>query len=284
MIVWQGRPLTAERSNDVFRFQAAFSIGSVSERSVLSLSTPASPRGFVCLGASSGKVMRLTTGERRDQAGVMSEGSDIRPLFFEGARTIVGALADPAVEAAWDRPSVLEEQLVSSVAGHLARSGIWVVADYLATGTPTERPDFGSASDYFAAVAVGASPDIRRAVRDRGAAVAVLGREEILRRSRETLNLLETNLADLPGGHLMAVMDGKVMTLSDYLTTRVVEQAVHLDDLARSVGREPWPLPKDHHTLAISVATDIACRVHGSDATVRALYRGGFAEETFPVF
>jgi Mycothiol maleylpyruvate isomerase N-terminal domain len=227
--------------------------------------------------------MRLTTGQRPDKAGVMTEGSDIQPLFFEGARAIVGAIGDPAVKAAWDRPSVLEEQLVSSVAGHLARSGIWVVAEYL-EGTPTGRPDFESAGAYFAAVAVGASPEMKRSVRDRGAAVASLGREEILRRSRDTLSLLETNLAELGPGHLMAVMAGKVMTLSDYLVTRVVEQAVHLDDLARSVEREPWPLSAEHHALAISVATDIACRAHGSDATLRAVYRRGFAEAVFPVF
>ena len=71
----------------------------------------------------------------------------------------------------------------------------------------------------------------------------------------------------------MTVFQGKVIRLSDYLGTRVVEQGVHLDDLARSVGREPWPLPKEHHAVTISVATDIACRVHGPDATVRALYR-----------
>ena len=81
----------------------------------------------------------------------------------------------------------------------------------------------------------------------------------------------------------MTVFEGKVMRLSDYLGTRVVEQGVHLDDLARSVGREPWPLPNEHQAVTISVATDIACQVHGPHATVRALYRRGFAENVFPV-
>jgi Mycothiol maleylpyruvate isomerase N-terminal domain len=213
----------------------------------------------------------------------MLKADDIQALFFAGARTLIEAIADPAVEAAWDRPSVLEEQLVSSVAGHLARSGIWVVAEYLHAGTPTRGPDFASAGEYFAAVAVGASPEVLRSVRDRGAAVAALGREEILRRCRQEASRLEIDLALLPPGSLIEVIGGNVMTLSEYLATRVVEQAVHLDDLARSAGREPWPLPKEHLSLTIGVATDIACRVHGPDATVRALYRKGFAGVTFPV-
>ena len=73
------------------------------------------------------------------------------------------------------------------------------------------------------------------------------------------------------------------MALSDYLVTRVVEQAVHLDDLARSVGRETWALPEAHQALAIDVATEMACRIHGPTATVRALYRKGFADSVFPV-
>jgi Mycothiol maleylpyruvate isomerase N-terminal domain len=213
----------------------------------------------------------------------MSDSHDIQALLLTGARTVIEAIADPAVEAAWDRPSVLEEQLVGSVAGHLARSGIWVVVEYLEPGAQTGEPDFGSASAYFAAVAAGASEEVRRAIRDRGAGVAALGRAEVLHRCQEDLDRLETELGVLPADCLMSVFQGKIMRLSDYLATRVVEQGVHLDDLARSVGREPWPLPKEHHAVTISVATDVACQVHGPDATVRALYRRGFAESVFPV-
>ena len=209
--------------------------------------------------------------------------TDVQDLFFAGGQAIIDALGDPAVEAAWDRPSVLEEQLVSSVAGHLARSGIWVVAEYLGTGAASGRPDFESAGAYFAAVAAGASSEVKRAVRDRGAGVAALGRAEILRRSRESLGRLETDLVPLPADHLMTVFQGKVIGLSDYLVTRLVEQAVHLDDLARSVNRDPWPLPIGHLELTFSVATDIAYRVQGPGATVRALYRRGFADGVFPV-
>ena len=218
---------------------------------------------------------------RQDQS--VKNAADLQELFFAGARTVIDAIADDSVDAAWDRPSVLEEQLVSSVAGHLARSGIWVVADYLKAGVATGQPDFDSAGAYFAAVAAGATPEVKLAIRGRGAAVAALGREAILHRSQEDLGWLGLELKRLPDEHLMTVFEGKVMRLSDYLATRIVEQAVHLDDLARSVGRQPWSLPAEHQAVTISVATDVARRVHGPDATIRALYRGGFAEQVFPV-
>jgi hypothetical protein len=213
----------------------------------------------------------------------MTETTEVH-LFFEGARTIVRAVGDPAVEAHWDQPSVLEDQLVSSLVGHVARGGIWVVAEYLRSETVTGPPDFANAAQYFEAVVVGAGPDGGKSVRDRSAAIAALGRDEILRRCNEELQWLETEIPRLPAGQLISIIAGKVMTVRDYLVTRVVEQAVHLDDLARSVGRQPWPLPGEHQALAISVGTDIAYDVHGPETTLRALFRRGFAELAFPVF
>ena len=45
------------------------------------------------------------------------------------------------------------------------------------------------------------------------------------------------------------------MRLDDYLVTRLVEQVVHLDDLARSLGVESWPVPDDHVKLVLETAT-----------------------------
>ena len=213
----------------------------------------------------------------------MTAPSNVTTLFLAGARTIAEAISGPAIEAAWDAPSVLEDQLVSSVAGHLARSGVWVLDEYLQAGPATGPADFRSAGEYFCAVAAAAGPEARKAVRDRGAAVAELGREGVLSRVNEHLGSLEAEIGRLPGSYLITIIGGKVMTLSDYLATRVVEQAVHLDDLARSVGHETWALPEGHEALAIDVAVEMACRLHGPTATVRGLYRRGFADLVFPV-
>lgn len=211
----------------------------------------------------------------------MSVPDDVVGLFLEGGRVVAEAIADPAVAAAWDRPSVLEDQLVSGLAGHVAR-GVWAVGEYLEAGPAQGPVAFGSAGEYFTAFVDNASTDDHRAIRDRGAAVAAVGRDELIRRLEDWLVVLGPRLRSLEVDHLVAVLSGKVMRLEDYLTTRIVEQVVHLDDLARSIGRGPWSLPTGAQALAIAVGTDIAARRRGSDAVIRSLYRKGFAEQTLP--
>ncbi len=81
----------------------------------------------------------------------------------------------------------------------------------------------------------------------------------------------------------MQVFAGLVLPLGEYLATRLVEQTVHLDDLARSVGREPWPLPDAATELVCAVGLEVAQRRFGGTALLRALYRQGFAEAVLPV-
>jgi hypothetical protein len=61
--------------------------------------------------------------------------------------------------------------------------------------------------------------------------------------------------------------------LDDYLLTRLVEQVVHLDDLARSLGVEPWPNAPEAQALVISCGAEIGRRRFGDAAMIRALYR-----------
>jgi hypothetical protein len=202
-------------------------------------------------------------------------------LFLLGARTVLAALEDVAVVSAWDKPSVLEGQLVSGLAGHLARGGVWVVGDYLDAGSPSGVVDFVSAAAYFAAFAELAGD----AIHERGATVAAVGQPKLVAVLRERIEGLQETLPSLPAGHLVSVIAGRVMYLEDYLVTRIVEQSVHLDDLARSIGYEvsPWPLPDDHVACAISAGFDIAIQRAGTTAVLRALYRQGFAAGALPV-
>lgn len=202
-------------------------------------------------------------------------------LFLDGAHVVVTALADPAVRAAWDRPSVLEDQQVSGLAGHLAR-GVWVVADYLDAATPGGPVDLDSAGEYFASFASSASPEDHRSIRDRGAAVAAVGRDELLRTLQGRLEALEPRLRTLEGDHLITVMGGKVMRLNDYLATRIVEQSVHLDDLARSANTDHWHISEEAEALTICVATEVVRRRSGTTALIRALYRRGFSDGVLP--
>jgi hypothetical protein len=207
-------------------------------------------------------------------------------LFLEGAAVVAEAIGDPAVGAAWDLPSVLEDQRVSGLAGHLARGAVWVVDEYLAGGEgpgSAEPPDYVSAGHYYASVAGSATEEMHRGVRDRGAAVAAVGQQALVAELLNRIVSLETLLARVPPDHVVAVFAGRRIRLEDYLVSRMVEQAVHLDDLARSVGRDPWPLPEDLLDAVVAVGTEVARRRHGDGAVLRALYRRGFAGAVLPV-
>jgi len=213
----------------------------------------------------------------------VTEPGEMVDLFLNGARAIAVAIADPTVHVAWDRPSVLEDQRVSGLAGHLARGGVWVVADYLDAGAPDGPVDFENAGEYFATFASTVSPDVHRSIRDRGAAVGSVGRDELLQGLAERLGALEPRLHSLDPAHLITVMGGNVMRLSDYLATRIVEQSVHLDDLARSVGLHSQLISAEAEALTIWVGIEVARRRSGNTAIIRALFRDGLVEQTLPV-
>lgn len=204
-------------------------------------------------------------------------------LFLDGARVVAGAIGDRRVAESWGAPSVLEEQTVGSVAAHLARGGVWVVSEYLHGERAAPPVDFESAAEYYASFVESAGPEMHRAVRERGAALAAAGHAQVVATLHEQLGIVTAELEELPGDHLMTVIGGKVMRLGDYLVGRIVEQAVHLDDLARSIGAEPWILPERHLALAISVGVEVAEMRRGETAVLRALYRRGFAEQILPV-
>ena len=208
---------------------------------------------------------------------------EVVELLLAGADVVAEAVADERVGKAWDLPSVLEEQTVGSVAAHVARGGVLVVSDYLHGDPPGHAADFGSAAEYFASFADTAGPEAHRAIRDRGAALAAAGQAALVKVLRERTPVVAGELRSFPADHLMAVIGGNVIRLGDYLVTRVVEQAVHLDDLARSIGAEPWALPERHVALALSVGVDIGRLRRGTPALLRAVYRRGFADSALPV-
>lgn len=90
-----------------------------------------------------------------------------------------------------------------------------------------------------------------------------------------TSRLTELNdlLAHQAGGRHVTVFAGRVMRLDDYLLTRLVEQVVHLDDLARSLDVKPWSSASGAEALVISCAAEIGRQRFGSAAMIRTLFR-----------
>lgn len=194
----------------------------------------------------------------------------MRDLFLLGARAVLTALADPAVADRWDEPSILADQTIGGLAGHLARGGVWVVDDYLSAGSPAEAT-IADAAVYFAAAAE-LDEAGHEAIRQRGATVAAVGPDVLREQLAERLDALEARLAAEPAERVVDVFGG-TMRLDDYLVTRIVEQVVHLDDLARSLGDEPSHAPEDLVAVVAGVGVAIAVARHGATAAVRLLFR-----------
>jgi hypothetical protein len=210
-----------------------------------------------------------------------ADPSDNAGLFLEMANVVHTAIADKAVAVAWDRPSVLEEQRVSNLCGHLAR-GIWVVGEYLVAGSPSGPPDLDSAAEYFSVLSDRATEEFHRANRQREAGLVPVGQDELVTMLGDRLPGLHNALRSGAPDRLISVFSGLVIRLDHYLATRIVEQVVHLDDLARSVGRDPWPT-RQADSMVVALGAEVGIQRRGSTAMIRALYRKGFTDGTLPV-
>lgn len=200
--------------------------------------------------------------------------SIVRELFLANASVVLSAVSDPRVADSWNHESVLEDQTIGSLAGHLARGSVWVVGDYLNAGVPDGPIDFETAAEYFAAVATTLTKEDHANIRERGSAIAADGHEMVVAQLTDRLVELKEVLVNQDVDRRVTVFAGRVMRLDDYLWTRVVEQVVHLDDLARSLGVEPWPNAPDADALVISCGAEIGRQRFGGSAMIRALYRG----------
>jgi uncharacterized protein (TIGR03083 family) len=198
--------------------------------------------------------------------------SDALAAFLDAAATAVHLLERREVAAHWAQGSVLPQFSVAALAGHLSR-GMTTVGRYL---DGPEPPGAGiSAGSYFHTVI--RSADIgdpgNQAVRNRGEEAAAGGPAALAGDARAALERLSARLPGVGPGRRLRVAAGLVMTLDEYLRTRVVELVVHADDLAASVGVEPAPPRPETGKIAIDVLVDVARIRHGDLAVLRALAR-----------
>ena len=200
--------------------------------------------------------------------------TDVREQFLAGADVVLAAVSNPRVSDAWNRESILAAQTVGSLAGHLARGGVWVVGDYLDAEPPDRPLDFETAAEYFAEIGDALTDDDHAAIRARGAEIAESGWSTVVEQLAARLDALRGQLPAEPPDRTVGVFAGKVMRLDDYLATRIVEQVVHLDDLARSLDIDPWPNPPGAEAIVIAFGAEVGRLRHGGAAMLRALYRG----------
>jgi hypothetical protein len=198
--------------------------------------------------------------------------SPVVATFLATGRVAADLIASPEVAAAWDGPSALREFTVRGLAGHLLRATGSVEA-YLARPEPSGEP-IGAAAYYVQAVD---EPDIdseiHRAIRQRGEEQAAGGYESVVAEARAVLDRLAERLAAEPRGRVVRAYKDLVLSIDDYLVTRLIELVVHVDDLAVSVGLPVPELPAEATGLAIGALVEAARLKHGDVAVLRALAR-----------
>lgn len=194
----------------------------------------------------------------------------------------MSAIVDHRVVSAWSRPSVLEGQTVGSVACHVGWGTVTLVETVLDQPAPAGPRDVDTAAEYDALALEQVTADGHGAIRDRGAELAAGGPGELAELVRGSLDRLRVRLPAVDAERTIEAFGGYTIRFDDYLWTRLVEQVVHLDDLARSIGVDPWPNPPDAEALVVAFGAEVGRRRRGATAMIRALYRGA-EEGTLPV-
>jgi Mycothiol maleylpyruvate isomerase N-terminal domain len=198
--------------------------------------------------------------------------ADARAAFLDAAATALHPLERRELAERWRQDSVLPKFAVAALAGHLLR-GMTTVEQYL-DGPEPDEAGIGAAR-YFHTVIRSAdiNDPAHQAIRNRGADAAVGGPEALAAEARAALGRLQSGLAGVDAGRRLRVAGGLVMTLDEYLRTRVVELVVHADDLAASLGVELAPPRPATCAVAIDVLVGVARIRHGDMAVLRALAR-----------
>ncbi len=199
--------------------------------------------------------------------------NETRRAFLDTAEVARSILASPQVASVWDGPSALAEFSVRGLAGHLHRGASSVLA-YLDRGDPGPSDVIGAAQYYAAAVATpDINSDLHVAVRERGEAEAEGGHEHLVARYDAVVSTLRDRLSQEPDSRLVRVFQDLVLTLDDYLVTRLIELTVHTDDLAVSVALPTPAMPPHALELSITTLVAVARLRHGDLDVLRGLTR-----------
>ncbi len=211
--------------------------------------------------------------------------TDTRADFLATARSAADLLREPAVAAAWGEPSALPEFSVGGLAGHLAYQ-ILMVPGLLTGAVPQEQTvSLLEHYDRVKWIGSGVDDDINVRIRRGGEEIAAEGPAALVARVDSAVGQLADALpaaADRPVR--IPLWGAWSLGLGDMLITRMMELAVHSDDLAVSVGIETPALPQSAVDTVIDLLSRLAVRRHGPTGVLRALSRAERAPATIAAF
>ena len=207
--------------------------------------------------------------------------TEIRSLFATTITALGRWLDEQQGElVGWfEGPSALADFSVRGLAGHLLRA-MTVVETYLDQsldpGEDGGTVEVLSGAAYYAGILPAdgrLDSEFNRAIRQRGLEAAPDNATDFPAVWADTAGRLIARLEGEPDDRLVTVYGGLVLTLDEYLVTRLVELVVHADDLATSLSVEGPALPPDATGLVITTLVEVARLRHGDTAVVRALSR-----------
>jgi hypothetical protein len=209
-----------------------------------------------------------------------------RQSYLVAATSAMSLLRDPAVAAAWDKPSALTEFSVGGLAGHLAHQ-IVRVRDALAADNGATQEPIGLLEHFTRSpwVQAGLDHESNVFVRRGGEAAAADGAAALVERTQTLLDLLTAALPAEPADRVVHLPWADwSLTLDDFVLTRLVELVVHSDDLAASVGVETPALPESVIEPVVELLARLAVHRHGATAVIRTLSRAERAPATISAF
>ena len=198
--------------------------------------------------------------------------NEVRTAFLDCAAQSLELVSLPVVAERWEGASALEHFSIRGLAGHLVRATGSVEA-YLDRPEPS-GPAISAARYYAAAVdSTDIGSELHVAVRAKGEAEAAEGHVALVAKLEALTERLRGRLEIEPPRRLVRVFKDLVLSLDDYLVTRLVEQLVHCDDLAVSVEIQTPPPPRSAIEIAFDNLVDVARVRHGDLAVLRAFAR-----------
>ncbi|WP_406510431.1 maleylpyruvate isomerase N-terminal domain-containing protein [Streptomyces sp. NBC_00212] len=194
--------------------------------------------------------------------------------YLDTAAQAVTLLGAPEVAASWEKTSALTDMTVGALAGHIAYQ-VFSVTPALHGPTSHEVP-IQLLEHYSRAAWVNAPLDgeANAGIRTKGEDIASEGAAVLLERARAALVEQRAALPTVRGGWTVFMpQTGWTLSLDDFLVTRMMELAVHMDDLAVSVGIAAPELSATAFDPVLTLLARLSARRHGQAALLRALAR-----------
>jgi Mycothiol maleylpyruvate isomerase N-terminal domain len=213
------------------------------------------------------------------------DGVTVRDGYVIAAVSVIELLSRDEVASGWDQPSALDEWTVAGLAGHLAGQ-VFSGVELLEAEPPDQLP-IAVDEHYARAAWVTATLDeaVNVGIREGGDANAAAGHAHLVGRVVAARERVAELLSSAPENRVVLIpWQGWALALDDFLLTRMMEIAVHSDDLAVSVGVAAPQLPESVLQPVIGLLTRLAIRRHGQSAVLSALTRSERAPDSISAF